>query len=172
MRILSVQPSLNFESKSKTAQRVLKQFDKDALTIRTLAAPVKKQRLVLEKLMQGFDVHFLEKTLDISKYKIYNLSAKYNARKVYIQDRDNIILQRLLAGQKRTKIAEEMLIDITTVNAIAEKFNAYSMYKANRDNIIKERYLAGMKKVAIARELNVNPETVERALKKMKVKRS
>ena len=170
MKVLPAHSSLNFASKSKAAQEVLKQFDRDVLTHKTWSAPVETQRLVLEKLLQGFEVPFLVKALNISKHKIYNLSTKYNAHKVYIQDKNNIILQRLMSGQKRSKIAKEMNIDVTSVNTIAEMHNTYTVYKAFRDNLIKEKYLSGMKRVDIARELKINPETVSRALIKMGLK--
>ena len=91
MEILPIQQPFNFKSKSKAAQNVLKQFDKDILTRKTWSAPIETQRLVLEKLMQGFEVPFLVKALNISKHKVYELSTKYDARKVQIQDRNNII---------------------------------------------------------------------------------
>lgn len=170
MKILSHQSSLSFSSKSQAARKVLKQFDKDMLSSKTWSAPVETQRLVLEKLMQGFDVPFLVKVLNISKHKVYALSTKYNARKFFIQNRDNKILQRLLAGQKRSKIAKEMDIDITQVHTIAEKYKTYTLNKTYRDSLIKEKYISGMKMIDIARELNINPETVCRALKKMGLK--
>lgn len=170
MKVLQTQSSLNFAAKSKAAQNVLKQFDKDALTLKTWSAPVETQRLVVEKLLQGFDVPFLVKALNVTKHKVYELSTKYNARKVYIQDRDNIILQRLLVGQKRSKIAKEMDIDKASVHSVAEKNNAYIKYRTYRDNLIRDKYLSGENMADIARDLKIASETVRRALKKMGLK--
>ena len=110
MKILPVQSSLNFESKSQAAQRVLKQFDADALKFGHRKVPIEKQRFVLEKLMQGFDVPFLVEALNISRHKVYELSMKYKANKVYIQDRNEMILQRLLSGEKLKKVAYEISV--------------------------------------------------------------
>lgn len=172
MQILSIQPTFSFTSKNQAVNNVLKQFDKDMLTYKTKSVSVKKQRLALEKLMQGFDVTFLMDALNLTKHKIYYLSTKYNARKVYMQNREDIILKRLLNGERRKKIAKEMCINTTTVQDVAEKYNTYTVYKTYRDNLIKEKYVAGMKLVDIAAMLKVDPETVSRVLKKMGVKKS
>lgn len=171
MEISLIQPTLNFTSTSQAVKKALGQFDKDMLTRRNWSAPVETQRLVLQKLMQGFDVDFLVKTFNISKHKVYELSTKYKAHKIYIQKKKDIVLKRLLAGQKREKIAKEMNIDITSVHPIAEKYNTYTLCKKNRDNLIKEKYLVGMKFVDIAKELNIDPDTVARNLKRMGVKK-
>ncbi len=172
MKISPIQSTTNFMAKSQAAQRVLQQFDKDALNFGYRKASIEKQRFVLEKLMQGFEVPFLVEALKISRHKVYELSTKYNARKVYMQDRDNIILKRLLNGERRKKIANELDIDLTSVQAVADKHKTYITYRTNRDNLIKEKYLAGMTRKSIAKELNIDPETVKRALKKMGVKKS
>ena len=172
MNISSIQPTLNFTSKSHAVKKALKRFDKDMLTQRNLRTSVETQRLVLQKLMQGFDVDFLVKMFDISKHRVYQLSTKYDARRIYIQKKKDIILKRLLAGQKRERIAKEMNIDITSVHSVAENNNTYSLCKTNRDNLIKEKYLAGMKFVDIAKELNIDPDTVARAIKRMGVKKA
>ena len=167
MKISPIQSTTNFMAKSQAAQRVLQQFDKDVLTSKYKKANPEKQRLVLEKLMQGFDVPFLVEALKISRHKVYDLSTKYNARKVYMQDRDNIILKRLLNGERRKKIANELDIDLTSVQAVADRHKTYITYRTNRDNLIKEKYLAGMKIADIAEDLKIDQRTVTRALRKI-----
>ena len=73
MKISPIQSTTNFMAKSQAAQRVLQQFDKDALNFGYRKASIEKQRFVLEKLMQGFEVPFLVEALKISRHKVYEL---------------------------------------------------------------------------------------------------
>ena len=123
-------------------------------------------KIILEKLLMGYQVHEIAETLGVTLYKVTEISAKYNAHKIYMQNRNNIILEQLKNGVPRKTIMKEMGVSKGTVQKVAEGKNAFQKRIKERDLLIVEKLKAGQQGKEIAKELNIDEATVWRAAKK------
>jgi FixJ family two-component response regulator len=128
---------------------------------------IELERNILERLLVGDKIKDITKALGVSIYKVNEISAKYNAHKIYIQTRDNMILEKLKKGVPRKKIMEEMGISKRTVQEVAEANNAFVERVRKRDAYIIEKLKAGEQAKDIAKELGVHIATIWRTAKKL-----
>ena len=99
-------------------------------------------------------------------YKVNEISAKYKAHKIYIQRRNDIILEKLKKGISRKTIEKEMDISKRTIQDVAEANNAFANKVRERDGLILEKIKSGMYGKDIAKELGINEATVWRTVQK------
>ena len=96
---------------------------------------IELERNILERLLVGDKVKDITKTLGVSIYKVNEISAKYNAHKIYIQTRDNMILEKLKKVIDGKEVAKELGISEATVMRAAQKvgFSVRDLKKMAKD---------------------------------------
>ena len=121
---------------------------------------------ILRALLKGFSIGEISEKMGVSLYKVNEISTKYNAHKIYIQRRNDIILDKLRNGVPRKTIMKEMDVSKRTVQIVAEANNAFAEKVKDRDALIIEKIKAGMYGKDIAKELGVSEATVWRTAQK------
>ena len=158
---------INFMAK-KPNLTPLKESAKDIAT-RLIDAEKKKldvDKGILLALLKGFSIGEVSEKMGVSLYRVNEISSKYNAHKIYIQRRSDIILDKLRKGVSRKTIMKEMDVSKRTVQIVAEANNAFAEKVKDRDALIIEKIKAGMYGKDIAKELGVSEATVWRTAQK------
>ena len=161
---------LNFKSKKPNLVIL-----KNSRSMKEIAAELiekKKKNLdldknILQKLLMGFSIKELAEKFGVSVYRVNEISAKYQAHKIYIQRRNDIILEKLKNGVSRKTIMKEMDVSKRTVQVVAEANNAFAEKVKERDALIIEKLKTGMNGKDIAKELGISEATVMRAAQKL-----
>ena len=121
---------------------------------------------ILQALLKGFSIAEISEKMGVSLYKVNEISTKYNDHKIYIQRRNDIILDKLRKGVPRKTIMKEMDVSKRTVQIIAEANNAFAEKVKDRDALIIEKIKSGMDGIEVAKELGISEATVMRAVQK------
>lgn len=156
---------------AKKAQVVVKKFQESVNDIATRLIDEEKRKLdldkvILHKLLMGFSIGELAEKFGVTRYKVNEISAKYNAHKIYIQRRNEIILEKLKKGISRKIIEKEMDVSKKVIQDIAEVNNVFKEKIKERDVLILEKIKSGMVVKEVARELGIHEATVLRTTKK------
>lgn len=124
-------------------------------------------------------MHFFSQQLAYNKPTDFTFQAKKTnfikqAKKLTkiqenIQERNNKILELLLAGVPRKQIVEIMKISSAIVNDIAEKNQIFKKNITERTQRIIKKIQAGIPTAQIAKEENINITTVTRTAKKEEI---
>ena len=106
------------------------------------------------------------------KENVPNHVVRYIAKKAEIKtttdfqkkmkERNDKILEMLLAEVPRKDIAQQMGVHCAVVNRIAEKHGAYKIVSENKTLRIKEKLQEGYTMKEVAKQENINPTTVYR----------
>ena len=134
--------------------------------IETEKKKIDADKNILRALLKGFSIGEISEKMGVSLYKVNEISTKYNAHKIYIQRRNDIILDKLRNGVPRKTIMKEMDVSKRTVQIVAEANNAFAEKVKDRDALIIEKIKAGMYGKDIAKELGVSEATVWRTAQK------
>ncbi len=121
---------------------------------------------ILRALLKGFSIGEISEKMGVSLYKVNEISTKYNAHKIYIQRRNDIILDKLRNGVPRKTIMKEMDVSKRTVQIVAEANNAFAEKVKDRDALIVEKIKSGKDGIEVAKEMGISEATVMRAVQK------
>ena len=161
----------NLTFSGKNVIKIQKKATESLSDIATRLIDIEKKKLDVDKgillaLLKGFSINEISEKMGVSLYRVNEISSKYNAHKIYIQRRNDIILDKLRKGVPRKTIMKEMDVSKRTVQIVAEANNAFAEKVKDRDALIIEKIKAGMYGKDIAKELGVSEATVWRTAQK------
>ena len=160
----------NFTSKNTVS--VQRKVGETAQELAARLTNIEKKKIdadknILQALLKGFSIGEISEKMGVSLYKVNEISTKYNAHKIYIQRRNDIILDKLRKGVPRKTIMKEMDVSKRTVQIVAEANNAFAEKVKDRDALIIEKLKTGLNGKDIAKELGISEATVMRAAQKL-----
>lgn len=164
--------SNNTNFTGKNIVQVQKKATESISEIATRLIDAEKKKLDVDKgillaLLKGFSINEISEKMGVSLYRVNEISSKYNAHKIYIQRRNDIIWDKLRAGKSRKTVMKEMDVSKRTVQIVAEANNAFAEKVKDRDALIIEKLKTGMNGKDIAKELGISEATVMRAAQKL-----